>query len=166
MAKELFWTAEKLEQYIRECVRTGASLSSAKAPSAARRKAIDFFGSWKGLLKHCGVKLKKPKKTKGNHYVKISVKIKNINVAGALEIPSPEGSYFTSLCWDCFRPLSPKENYCPWHDHLELPKNAVFFRVIRNPLQKPMDCAVIVDCPLFIKETAELRRKGRKGHYR
>ena len=46
MAKELFWTAEKLEQYIRECVRTGASLSSAKAPSAARRKAIDFFGSW------------------------------------------------------------------------------------------------------------------------
>ena len=162
MAKELFWTAERLEQYIKECVKSGASLSSAQAPSAARRKAIDYFGSWKGLLKHCGVKRKPSRTAKNNHYVKTPAEIKSINTAQGLEVRAPDGSYFNSICWECFRPISPKENYCPWHDHFEVPKNAVFFRVPKVLSKGSQNVVIITKCPLFLQETAELKRKSRK----
>lgn len=162
MAKEVFWTVEKLEQYIRECVKTGASLSSAKAPSAARKKAVDYFGSWKGLLKHCGVKRKKPKVIKEKHFVKSLNEVKNINTDAALEIPAPDEDYVSSLCWDCFRPLSSKGHYCPWHDHFEIPKGAVFFYKNLAYGGGRKDIAIIVECPLFLRETKELRKASRE----
>ena len=166
MAKELFWTAERLEQYIRECVRTGASLSSAKDPSAARKKAVDYFGSWKGLLKHCGVKRKKPKVIKEKHFVKSSNEVKNINTDAALEIPAPDEDYVSSVCWDCFRPISPQENYCPWHDHFEVPENAIFFKTLKTSTNPPSQIVTIVNCPLFIEETKELRKKKHEADIR
>lgn len=166
MAKELLWTAERLEQYIKECVKSGASLSSAQAPSAARRKAIDYFGSWKGLLKHCGVKRKPSRTAKNNHYVKTPAEIKSINTAQGLEVRAPDGSYFNSICWECFRPISPKENYCPWHDHFEVPENAIFFKTLKTSTNPPSQIVTIVNCPLFIEETKELRKKKHEADIR
>ena len=117
------WSPEELEKYIFDCVKQGESTSSVHATSSMRAAAVIHFGGWSKLLEHCGVK----KVKKVRHYQKSKNKEAKITDNGALEIPAPEGENFASLCWQCFRPISPKENFCPWHDHFELPKGAVFF---------------------------------------
>ena len=156
------YSKEELEKYIYDCVKMGESTSSVHATSSMRAAAVIHFGGWSKLLEHCGVK----KVKKVRHYQKSKNKEAKITDNGALEIPAPEGENFASLCWQCFRPISPKENYCPWHDHFEVPENATFFKTLKTSTNPPSQIVTIVNCPLFIEETKELRKKKHEADIR
>ena len=156
------YSKEELEKYIYDCVKMGESTSSVHATSSMRAAAVIHFGGWSKLLEHCGVK----KVKKVRHYQKSKNKETKITDNGAIEIPAPEGDYVSSLCWDCFRPLSSKGHYCPWHDHFEMPKGAVFFYKDLAFGAGRKNIAIIVDCPLFIEETKELRKKKHEADIR
>lgn len=156
------WSPEELEKYIFDCVKQGESTSSVHVTSSMRAAAVIHFGGWSKLLEHCGVK----KVKKVRHYQKSKNKEAKITDNGALEIPAPEGENFASLCWKCFRPISPQENYCPWHDHFEVPENAIFFKTLKTSTNPPSQIVTIVNCPLFIEETKELRKKKHEADIR
>ena len=156
------YSKEELEKYIYDCVKMGESTSSVHATSSMRAAAVIHFGGWSKLLEHCGVK----KVKKVRHYQKSKNKETKINDNDALEIPEPRGGSFSSLCWKCFRPISPQENYCPWHDHFEVPENAIFFKTLKTSTNPPSQIVTIVNCPLFIEETKELRKKKHEADIR
>lgn len=156
------WSQEELEKYIYDCVKRGESTSSGNTSSSMRTAAKQIFGSWGGLLEHCGVK----KIRTVSHYQKAKHKVIKITDNAALEIPEPKGGSFSSLCWKCFRPISPQENYCPWHDHFEVPENAIFFKTLKTSTNPPSQIVTIVNCPLFIEETKELRKKKHEADIR
>lgn len=156
------YSKEELEKYIYDCVKMGESTSSGNTSSSMRIAAKQIFGSWGGLLEHCGVK----KVRTVSHYQKAKHKVIKITDNDALEIPEPKGGSFSSLCWKCFRPISPQENYCPWHDHFEVPENAIFFKTLKTSTNPPSQIVTIVNCPLFIEETKELRKKKHEADIR
>lgn len=156
------YSKEELEKYIYDCVKMGESTSSGNTSSSMRIAAKQIFGSWGGLLEHCGVK----KVRTVSHYQKAKHKVIKITDNDALEIPEPRGGSFSSLCWKCFRPISPQENYCPWHDHFEVPENAIFFKTLKTSTNPPSQIVTIVNCPLFIEETKELRKKKHEADIR
>ena len=156
------YSKEELEKYIYDCVKMGESTSSGNTSSSMRIAAKQIFGSWGGLLEHCGVK----KVRTVSHYQKSKNKVIKITDNAALEIPEPKGGSFSSLCWKCFRPISPQENYCPWHDHFEVPENAIFFKTLKTSTNPPSQIVTIVNCPLFIEETKELRKKKHEADIR
>lgn len=149
------WSPEELEKYIFDCVKQGESTSSVHATSSMRTAAVIHFVGWRNLLEQCGVNQKR----NIVHYQKSKHKEIKIADNGALEIPAPKGDNYSSLCWDCFRPITPKENYCPWHDHFEVPEKAIFFYKDLAFGAERKNIAIIVDCPLFIEKTKELRKK-------
>lgn len=156
------YSKEELEKYIYDCVKRGESTSSGNTSSSMRTAAKQIFGSWGGLLEHCGVK----KIRTVSHYQKAKHKVIKITDNAALEMPEPKGGSFSSLCWKCFRPISPQENYCPWHDHFEVPENAIFFKTLKTSTNPPSQIVTIVNCPLFIEETKELRKKKHEADIR
>ena len=156
------YSKEELEKYIYDCVKRGESTSSGNTSSSMRTAAKQIFGSWGGLLEHCGVK----KIRTVSHYQKAKHKVIKITDNAALEMPEPKGGSFSSLCWKCFRPITPKENYCPWHDHFEVPENAIFFKTLKTSTNPPSQIITIVNCPLFIEETKELRKKKHEADIR
>ena len=99
------WNEEKNKQYILNCYEEEGGLSSADVPSRVRQLAIKYWGGWHEALKVGGIE---------NAKAKI---ISQKTAGGAIEISPPDKEYTPALCWECFRPISPKENYCPWHDH-------------------------------------------------
>ena len=156
------YSKEELEKYIYDCVKRGESTSSGNTSSSMRTAAKQIFGSWGGLLEHCGVK----KIRTVSHYQKAKHKVIKITDNAALEMPEPKGGSFSSLCWKCFRPISPQENYCPWHDHFEVPENAIFFKTLKTSTNPPSQIVTIVNCPLFIEEIKELRKKKHEADIR
>lgn len=170
-----YWTKEKLKEYLAECVKNGESLSSHKAPNGLVTAAVRHYGSWAKFLDHglygsYDCEIEEPKKKKRSYCAK--AEIKKINIENGIDITDyinhdiserlRNYKTFSSLCWNCFRPLSAKIYFCPWHDHLELPKGAVFLKVQKVLHKGPTDMVIIKECPLFIKETKELRRESQK----
>lgn len=92
------YSKEELEKYIYDCVKMGESTSSGNTSSSMRIAAKQIFGSWGGLLEHCGVK----KVRTVSHYQKAKHKVIKITDNDALEIPEPRGGKFFFFVLEMF----------------------------------------------------------------
>ena len=151
------WDKQKVADYIlAEYEKRGSDLRCTHAPSRIRQLVIDYWGGWRKALSALNIQME----GKSN---KPYIKLKETD--GSIRVLAPKENT-QSLCWRCFRPISPKENYCPWHDHFELPKGAVYYTKDISFQDSRREVAIIVSCPLFIEETKELRKKKHEADIR
>ena len=146
------WDKQKVADYIlTEYEKRGNDLRSNHVPSRIRQLAIDYWGGWRNALEALNIQIE----CKNNQCIKIEEK------DGTTKVEVPKKNV-QSLCWKCFRPLAPTEYYCPWHDHLELPKGVKYCTKDLSFSEIRREVAIIIDCPLFIQETPEDRKRVRK----
>ena len=151
------WDKQKVADYIlAEYKKRGSDLRCTHAPSRIRQLVIDYWGGWRNALSALNIQIEE----KSNKpYIKLE------ETEGSIRVLAPKEST-QSICWRCFRPISPQENYCPWHDHFEVPENAIFFKTLKTSTNPPSQIVTIVNCPLFIEETKELRKKKHEADIR
>ena len=147
------WDKQKVADYIlAEYKKRGSDLRCTHAPSRIRQLVIDYWGGWCKALSALNIQIEE----KNNKpYIKLE------ETEGSIRVLAPKEST-QSICWSCFRPISPQENYCPWHDHFELPKGVVYYTKDISFQDSRREVAIIVSCPLFIQETPEGRERVRK----
>lgn len=147
------WDKQKVADYIlAEYKKRGSDLRCTHMPSRIRQLVIDYWGGWRKALSALNIQIEGESKLP---YIKLE------ETGGSIRVLAPKENT-QSICWECFRPLSPIEHYCPWHDHLELPKGVKYYTKNVSFQDSKREVAIIVSCPLFIKETPEDRKRIRK----
>lgn len=149
-----YWTKEKIIAVIKEQYQENGVTTCTNIPQNILTAAVYKFGSWQNAVREAGLQPKEKTKKETNI-------IKWFDDKEATEIAKPK-KYIESKCWECFAPIAGDEYFCPWHDHFQIPKGAVFYTDIKTSTGNPIQSVVITMCPLFKQETPEDRKRVRK----